>query len=151
MWNEREAKNIAKQNQMNANGNQMTQTREYAPQTINHAPTTSTYNPSHITVQPRAPEKAHVYSTASPATAVPPYVNDSPTKPLTEDDPAHMSKEEVADWLERHQLGALKDTFMQNSIDGLTMMDLTENNMVNMGVPMGRIRKFLTVRESIGR
>ncbi|KAJ3252802.1 hypothetical protein HK104_007299, partial [Borealophlyctis nickersoniae] len=58
-----------------------------------------------------------------------------------------MSKTEVADWLDTHQLGNLRDTFIENSIDGLAMLELTEGNLATMGVPMGRIKKFLKARD----
>ncbi|KAJ3015281.1 hypothetical protein HKX48_004683 [Thoreauomyces humboldtii] len=60
-------------------------------------------------------------------------------------------KEDVEEWLNRVELGKLSETFRRNSIDGQALVQLTEGDLNNMGVLVGRARKFFGARGELVR
>ncbi|KAJ3161168.1 hypothetical protein HDU86_007790 [Geranomyces michiganensis] len=86
-------------------------------------------------------------------TDVPPYSPEDPgigeAASITGKPVEAWKTTDVTGWLERSNLANLADTFRSNSIDGLAMTQLTEADLQHMGVPVGRIKKFLAARTSL--
>jgi hypothetical protein len=59
------------------------------------------------------------------------------------------SKNDVCKWLEQEQLETMAATFRTNSIDGLAMSSLTQGELQQMNLPIGRVKKFLSARERL--
>ena len=53
--------------------------------------------------------------------------------------------QQIADWLEKLGLGQYSQTFAENEIDVSVLPHLTDQDLKDMGVPLGPRRKILAV------
>jgi len=82
------------------------------------------------------PEKSGIYPQA------PPYAS-APT-PVGE-----WSKEDVTAWLRANGHDALSPIFMANSIDGLALTTITSEELVSVGVTLGKAKKLISLRDTL--
>lgn len=59
------------------------------------------------------------------------------------------NKDQVGEWLESHELGDVKELFRKNSVDGLAMMYLQQQDVERMGVTMGKAMRFVVARSQL--
>jgi SAM domain (Sterile alpha motif) len=59
--------------------------------------------------------------------------------------------QQIADWLEKHGLGQYTERFAENEIDVTVLRHLTDQDLREIGVPLGPRRKILAaIREDVG-
>jgi hypothetical protein len=59
-------------------------------------------------------------------------------------DPAQWTINECSAWLESIELGELREYFVENSVEGAELLDLTEDDMKSMGITkLGHRKKLL--------
>ena len=59
--------------------------------------------------------------------------------------------QQIADWLEKLGLGQYAQRFAENEIDVTVLRHLTDQDLREIGVPLGHRRKMLaTIREDVG-
>ena len=58
---------------------------------------------------------------------------------------------EMAEWLDRYGLGRYAQTFIENHIEYAVLPDLTENDLINLGVSLGHRRTLLRAIEALAK